>query len=563
MSFGKFEDYTYVRPVLEDYQLRINDRIQAMKKAVSGEVALAVLKDQLADNGHFDTMYQVAYIRNSVDTSDAFYEAEIDYFNESNPVFALDKSRFEEAVLESPYLADMKAVYGDLFFERMVQNKRLVKEENVQNQIEENKLVQAYFQVAGGCNTDFHGEKVNFYGLLKYMESSDREIRKEAMTAWSALYASVADMLDEIYAKMIEVRCRMAETLGLRDYTEMMYLAYERYSYTREDVARYRDNIIRYIVPVVSEIYRKRAQILGIDQVYFYDEGMADPAGNADPEGSPDQLVDCAQQMYRELSPETGEFFDFMCEHRLFDLVTGPTKQQGGYCTFVPDLAAPFIFSNFNGTSQDVDVLTHEAGHAFEAYAASRNGVPLEILFSTSEVAEIHSMSMELFTYPWMEKFFGSKEKADSYRKSHLQDALIVLPYQACVDEFQHEVYDKKMTDAADRYALWHRLEQKYMPWRKYDGDAFLEKGGYWLQKQHIFMCPFYYIDYSLARIGSLEFYLRDLKDHEESWNAYLTLCRAGGSRGYRELLALAGLHNPFDDETLPWIMDQLKAFVI
>ena len=191
-----------------------------------------------------------------------------------------------------------------------------------------------------------------------------------------------------------------------------------------------------------------------------------------------------------------------MTKYELFDLETRPGKHLGGYCTSLPEYKAPFIFSNFNGTSADVDVLTHEAGHAFQAYLGERL-IPIGVLQgSTSEVCEIHSMSMEFFTYPWMDKFFG--DRADEYRYAHLCDALAVIPYMACVDEFQHEVYKNPKMTAKERRGVWRSIEKKYMPWRDYDGNAFLENGGFWMQKQHIFLYPFYYIDYALADLHIL-----------------------------------------------------------
>lgn len=258
---------------------------------------------------------------------------------------------------------------------------KLVNKNNVDNQVEESNLVQLYHKTAAAPSIQFNGETLNFYGLLKKMQDPDRKIRKAALTAWSELYQSIADDLNDIYTKLIDNRIRQAEVLGFKDYTEMMYLSMERFDYDREDVARYREMIRKFVVPLVADIYEEQRKRLGIDHLYYYDEDMTSPEGNAVPYGKTEGQVKLAQKMYHELSKETGEFFDFMVEHELFDLETRPGKMQGGYCTFLPDLMAPFIFSNFNGTSADVDVLTHEAGHAFEAYTATRGGVPDEIAF--------------------------------------------------------------------------------------------------------------------------------------------------------------------------------------
>ena len=560
-DFTTFSQYEYVRPDFEAIKEFIRTSAAKMKNAKTKDEALSLFKAVSEQQKHLKTMATVAEIRNSIDTTDAFYEAEMGCFYENMPLIDIEMQAFEKAVLDSEYLGALKEEYGELYFERMQRLMKLVNKDNVENQVEENKLVQLYHKTAAAPVADFNGEKLNFYGLLKKMQDMDREVRKAALTAWSALYQSIAAELNDIYTKLIDNRIKQAEVLGFKDYTELRYLAMERFDYGREDVAVYREMIKKYVVPVVADIYEEQRKRLGIEHLYYYDEDISSLEGNAVPYGTTDEQVRLAQKMYHELSKETGEFFDFMVQHELFDLETKAGKMQGGYCTFLPDMMAPFIFSNFNQTAADVDVLTHEAGHAFEAYTATRNGVPDEIAFSTSEVAEIHSMSMEYLTYPWMEYFF--KESADKYKRTHLEEGLRVIPYMACVDEFQHEVYANRMTSAEDRYKLWHSLEEKYMPWRDYDGDAFLEAGGFWMQKQHIFMCPFYYIDYSLASMGALEYYLKSLEDRETAWKEYYHLCTLGGSKGYLELLEEGHLHNPFKEGTVENIMKELKEKVL
>lgn len=560
-TFTTFSQYDYIRPDFEAIKDYIKNSAEKIQNAKTKDETLNVFKAVSEQNKHLRTMATVAEIRNTIDTKDPFYEGEMQCFYKNMPLVDIEMQKFQKAVLNSSYLDDLKAEYGELYFDRMERLMKLVNKDNIDNQVEESNLVQLYHKTAAAPIAQFNGEELNFYGLLKKMQDPDRKIRKAALKAWSELYQSIADDLNDIYTKLIENRIRQAEVLGFKDYTEMMYLSMERFDYDRDDVAGYREMIRQFVVPVVADIYEAQRKRLGIEHLYYYDEDISSLDGNAVPYGTTDEQVRLAQKMYHELSEETGEFFDFMVQHELFDLETKPGKMQGGYCTFLPDMMAPFIFSNFNGTSADVDVLTHEAGHAFEAYTATRGGVPDEIAFSTSEVAEIHSMSMEYLTYPWMEYFF--KEKADQYRRTHLEEGLRVIPYMACVDEFQHEVYAHKMTDTGDRYRLWHSLEEKYMPWRDYDGDEFLEAGGFWMQKQHIFMCPFYYIDYSLASMGAFEYYLRSLDDREQAWKDYYKLCTLGGSKGYRELLQEGHLSNPFHKGTVEKIMMELKEKVL
>ena len=297
-------------------------------------------------------------------------------------------------------------------------------------------------------------------------------------------------------------------------------------------------------------IHAEQAKRLGLDKLEYYDESLMFLNGNSTPDKGTQGMVDAAQKMYRELSKETGEFFDFMVEHEMFDLETKPNKHLGGYCTRLAKYKAPFIFSNFNRTSGDTQVLTHEAGHAFAGYTASRAQELAEYDHSTSEIQEIHSMGMEFFTDPWYNLFYPEGE-GDRYRYEHLAESLANITYLVSVDEFQHRVFEGEQPDAMGLRKIWHKIEEIYLPWRSYDGNKFLSEGGFWMQKQHIFMYPFYYVDYALAMVCALQFFLRMRKDREAAWADYMTLCKLGGSLGYFDLLKACNLKNPFEEETI------------
>nr|WP_294463896.1 M3 family oligoendopeptidase [uncultured Sellimonas sp.] len=552
-----FHELTYERPDSDALIEEITRQTEAFRRSRSYEEARQILLDLTKQTGHFGTMSTLASIRNTIDTTDAFYEKEMQFFGEAEPKIDVAMKGFYEALADSAFAESFEKEYGALYLRRIRTKIRLTEEKNVENLVQENRLIQEYVKESAKPTTQFRGEQVNFYGLLKFMQSTDRETRREAFQAWADLYESIADRLDAIYSEMIEVRCRMARTLGFSDYVEMSYLRMERFDYGRNEVAAFREQIRRELVPLCQRLFEEQKERLGLSDFHYYDEGLIYPEGNPMPEGTAGELLEKAGRMYRELSKETGAFFDFMLRYGLFDLETKPGKQQGGYCTMLEDEKAPFIFSNFNGTRQDVDVLTHEAGHAFESYTASRQGLLGDQYFSTAEINEIHSMSMEFFTEPWMELFFG--KDADKYRYAHLVSALEAVPYMVCVDAFQHRVYEDHLTDPMERRTVWRELEKEYLPWRDYDGNEFLEQGGFWMQKQHIFMYPFYYIDYALAQFGALEYKVRMQEDREGAWQDYCRLCRAGGSRGYLELLQTGHLHSPFEDGTVRGILEKLK----
>lgn len=553
----KFSQIEYVRPDAEAVMASMEQTIKAMKEAASYEAMRDLYRKEKEFLTGWNTMGQIAYIRNTVDTRDPFYEQEVQYFNEKDPKIELLGQQMEKVILESPFRECWEQEYGSFFLKNMEVQQKLADESIVPEMIEESNLSQQYSKVSATASTMFRGEECNFYGLLKHMQSTDREERREAMTAWGDLYEKISGELDEIYDRLVEVRCRIAKKLGFDSYIDFVYLRRGRYDYTAKDVKNFHKQVKEVIVPMCQQLREEQAKRLGVEKVYFYDEELIFPEGNALPQGTSRELIGKAQKMYHEISSETGEFFDFMVEHDLFDLETKPGKRPGGYCTYISGIRAPFIFSNFNGTSADVDVLTHEAGHAFEAYSAAKQVPFADMIFPTSEVAEIHSMSMEHFAYPWMEWFFG--DKAEDYRYAHLMNALEVIPYMVCVDEFQHRVFEKPEMTAMERRQVWHELEETYMPWRDYDGHDFLEQGGYWMQKQHIFLYPFYYIDYALAQMGAFQFYGLMKENREEAWKDYYRLCQAGGSRGYFELLKTANLDNPFAEGTVEKIAKSLR----
>ena len=542
----KFSQIEYKRPNFEKAKADVKDFMQAFKNAKTYSEAKELFLQNEKAGEELSTMYCVASIRNTIDTSDKFYEDEMNFFYEELPKLNLINKEAGELLLSSPFKADFEREFGSDMIKGIEAQQKLADESIIPLQVEESQLCQEYSKVTATAKIEFMGEECNFYGLLKHMQSTDRTVRKSAYIAWATLYKSISDKLDSIYSRLCELRVEMAKKLGFNNFVEMAYLSNGHYYYTAEDVANFRKQVVEEVVPAATALYEKQRNRLGVDTLYYYDESLCFPEGNATPIGDKDYLVNCAKEMYGELSKETGEFFNFMVQNELFDLETKPNKHMGGYCTFLDKYKAPFIFSNFNGTSADVDVLTHEAGHAFQAYSAAKNVALSSQVWSTNEISEIHSMSMEHFTYPWMEKFFG--KNADKYRYTHLSEAVQVVPYLCLVDHFQHEVFKNPSMSAKERRTVWKNLEKVYMPWRKYDGVEFLEEGGFWMQKQHIFLYPFYYVDYALAQMGAFEYYGKSKRDKKAAWADYTALCNAGGSKSYYELLKVGNLSNPFKE---------------
>ena len=559
-DFDKFKDVEYQRPNFKNATADFNSTLKIMKKTADyAEFKNALLRCEKIFTS-VQTMCTVAYIRNTLDMNDKFYDNEEKFLNKANGKFSLCYLKFIKTLLNCPFKKELAEDYGEFFIKDMEMNQKVVSPKIIMLSIKQGLLCNKYSKIAALCQTEFQGEKRNFYGLLKFMQSTDREVRKQAFNAWADLYASVAEKLDEVYDELVKIRVKIAQKLNFPSFIDYIYIANGRYDYKREDVDKFREYVKTYIVPLCQKLYEKQRADLGVDKLFMYDEELTFKEGNAVPVGDKDALVMKAEEMYAELSPETGDFFRFMREHELFDLETRNGKHLGGYCTYLPLFGAPFIFSNFNGTSADVDVLTHEAGHAFQAYLAFKEVPFVSQVGSTSEICEIHSMTMEHFTYPYMDKFFG--ENADKYRYHHLVKAVECIPYLVCVDEFQHRVFEKPDMTAAERRQVWRSIEKYYMPWRDYDGNKFLDEGGFWMQKQHIFLYPFYYIDYALAQTCAFQLFLRGRENFAAAWQNYMNLCRAGGTKGYFDLLKVANLNSPFDENTVKSVAENIEKVI-
>ena len=542
----KFSELEYVRPDFDEIKKNLEAGIEKMKVADSFTEALSVYMEVDKELNELMMMYTISYIRHTLDTSDKFYEEEQEVLDETFPTFSPLFVAFDNAIMESKFKGDFEAKFGKQFFVSMELNKKSFSEKNIPLIQQEVKLTSEYQKMMASCKINFDGKELNLYGIQKYFEHEDREVRKNAFRAYSEFYHSNEARLEEIWSELIKIRNEMGKNLGFENYIPLGYMKQGRTDYGQAEVESFRKQVEAYLVPLCKELYEAQAKRIGVDAVYSYDEKRVFADGNAVTAGDDDFMMEKAREMYHHLSPETAEFIDFMVEHELLDLKNKPNKASTGYMTSFSPIKAPFVFSCFNGTIFDMMVLTHELGHAFAGYMAMRNQ-PIAAYYSEStDIAEIHSMSMEQFAYPYAEEFFG--KDADKYRFQHLQEAITFVPFGVAVDEFQHICYEKPELTPRERTYEWHKLEEKYMPWRRYDeSDEFMNRGGYWYHKLHIFQEPMYYINYTLTTMGAMEFKKKYAEDKKKAWEDYLKLCKVGGSLSYLETLKYANVSNPFE----------------
>jgi len=543
----KFSQMKYVRPDLDETKEKLGALITAFEQAGSAKEAIAAYMAVDTFMASVETMGTLAFVRNSLNTTDEFYDAEKAYFDEVQPLLMEVMQRLKLALVGSPYRAAMEDEFGTLMFKNIEIELKTFDPVIVSDMQNENKLSTEYDKLIASAQIEFDGKTLTLAQIRPYYEDKDRNVRKAAIEATAAWFAERTDRLDGIFDELVNIRTQIAAKLGHDSFTPLGYLRMTRNCYDQAMVERFRKGVRRYIVPIAARIKAEQAQRIGVSALKVYDDFFEYPEGNAKPSGTPDDIFAHGRKMYHELSPQTAEFIDFMLENELFDVLTRPGKSSGGYCTEFADYKAPFIFANFNGTSGDIDVLTHEAGHAFNAYMI-RDRVPEPLRDYTSETAEVHSMGMEFFTWPWMEGFFAD---ADKYRFSHLAGGLTFIPYGTMVDEFQHRVYEKPGMSPTERCELWRELEGIYRPWLDLSETPFFEEGRRWQYQMHIYERPFYYIDYCLAQTVALAFWAESQKDHARAWDKYMKYIDFSGRKSFTESLDACGLESPFTPDMM------------
>lgn len=541
----KFEEMKKHVPNVKACEKKLNELREKLEKAETKEDAFKVIKAYFKFSDNLESDVTIISIRNSINTLDKEYEKAMNKCYEVLPLIQEQTTKFEKAILDSKFKDDIAKKFSSLFIKRIEVSQKLFTPKNIELQVEESKLVNEYNKIIASAQLNFRGEVLTLTQIGKYLSDKDSATRLEAAKLYYGYLEENDEKIGQIYDRLVHIRDTMAKNLGFKSYIEYQYLALGRLDYNEEMVAGYREQLHSVVVPVVKKLRKRQAERLGIKKPTFLDYNLSYLSGNAKPIGDSEFLVKKAQEMYNDMSEESGKFFNFMVENHLMDLDAKKGKQSGGYMTFIPKYKSPFIFANSNGSAQDVDTLTHEVGHAFQGYLGANIKVPGERM-PTLEACEIDSMSMEFFAWPYMDKFFG--ENDDKYRFSHLDGAISFLPYGAEVDEFQHWVFHHIDATHEERCAAWQEIDKKYRPWMNYDCIPFLNKGKIWMRQSHIFGAPFYYIDYTLAQVLALQFKCEMDQNKEKAWKKYIKLLKMGGKYPFIELITKAHLRNPFID---------------
>ncbi len=555
----KFKDMPYERVDFDQVEKELKELMEEFDAAGSGEEQFAVHQKFYSLNDRVSTLYTISHIRFDIDTTDEFYEKEHEYYDEKLPVYSNLVLAYQKKLYDSPYREYLESKIGPVAFKNMEIAQKSMDEKLIPLMQEENGLTMEYDKLIASAKINFDGKELNLSLLRPYLVHRDRSVRAAAWKEYNGYFEANADKLDEIYDKLVKNRTAQAKMMGYENYLQLGYYRMGRNCYGQAEVEAYRSQVKKDFVPFAEELHDRRRKRLGLDKLSCIDNAVYFKEGNPAPIGTPEEILAAGLKMYRELSPETGEFMNFMMENQLFDVLGRKTKRAGGYMTYMPLYNSPFVFANFNGTSGDVDVITHECGHAFQGYLSGKDPIR-EHSDIGMETAEIHSMSMEFFTQGWMGMFFG--DRAEDYIEMHLEDSAAFIPYGCMVDEFQHIVYGNPDMTPGERHTAWLKLEKEYRPHMDYEDYGFFRKGGFWQKQTHIYNAPLYYIDYCLAQTCALQYKVKMDEDFGKAWESYLKLCKLSASDFFTNMIKEVGLDNPFEPGCMKNIVEKLEKYV-
>ena len=559
----KFSEIPYSRPDLVAVLEQYDALLRRFREAESAQVQMECFREREQLESHFYTMATICEIRNSVDTRDAFYEKEKEFFNDNGPSVDEKRTEFYKAMLASPFRKELEEELGSLVFSNMETHIKSFSPEIIPLLQEENRLMTQYQKLYASAQVECQGTVCTIAQLTPFKQHPDPAVRREAFLAEGRFFDQHREEFDQIYDQMVKNRTEQAHRLGFKNFVELGYVRQNRNCYGLKDVAEFRRRLLRDWVPVVSSIKEdQRRRINGPvpGKMKFYDDTFLFPDGNPVPQGSTQDILEAGRKIYTEMSPETAEFIKVLFDMELFDVESKEGKAPGGYCAGLPDYQYPYIFSNFNGTAGDVEVLTHEAGHAFAFYLMAKE-IPCHALReNTAEVAETHSMAMEYLTAPWHSLFFGPQTQ--KYEQAHTENALSFVLYGTEVDLFQEIIYSNPDMTPEERNQTWMEIDRQFRPYLDYEDLPFYSRGAGWQEKLHFYMCPFYYLEYCMAGIAALEFWALSLENWQDAWDRYVAFVRQGGKKTFTGLLKASGMQSPLDEGCLKHVAETAKAWL-
>ncbi len=551
----KFKEFPYERPDFDDLSKRFVEHTEKLSKAKTvGEAYLQMIETDFIEQT-FITYATLSEAGNTNNSYDEFFLEEEKFFNKVKPEFNLLVQKRNDAILNSTVKDELRSLIGDEFFNSAAMKKRTVSEDILDLMEAENILSQEYSTLKSRLTIEVDGKVLTMPEISKLGQSMDRDIRKKYAILGEQALLQLAEDLDRIYDEMMKIRTEIARKTGFESYTDYCLHKFGRTSYGRDELKTFSENVLKYIVPVVAKMSDEQGKRLGHD-IKNYDESILFPNKKST---KVNDLLPSFKKIFTSLSPETKVFYDELCEREFFDLELREGKTNGAYSNYMPLCNMPYIFETYNATEGAVKTFAHECGHGLNSYM--HRGEPVSgVCAESADISETHSMSMEFFIWQDINEIIP--ENTDDYKYRHLKGSLAFIPYGTAIDLFQTTVYDNPEMTPEERRELWITLEEKFLPWRKYEEGYFYSEGRAWQNQIHVMKWPFYYIDYVLAQVCALQFWILDEEDHDKAWQAYMRLIKNSGRYSFTDIIKKAGLSTPFEGNVLERISLKTLDFI-
>ncbi len=513
---------------------------------------------------HISETGALLYIGMTCDTeSEEKKESFLDFMSNIRPKLSEFSDALNRRIVNHSSVDDLPSRY-DLMLRGMRTDVEIFRKENIPLGVRQTELVTEAQTINGAMTVEFEGQEMTFPQMSKYLESNDRSQRQAAWMAMSSRRMEDSERLSEIFDELITIRHQMATNAGFESYTQYMFRAMHRFDYTIEDCLEFHDSVESVCMPILKKINEERCDGLGIGGLSPWDVNEKGGSGPdihgrepLKPFGTVDEMVEKLSVMFHEISSDLGGKFDKLIEMDTLDLETRKGKAPGGYQYYLEKSRVPFIFMNAAGLQGDLETMIHEAGHAFHSLYCGH----LELIDERDypiEFAEVASMSMELLTQPWWDKFYESEE-ADRARRAHLEGVVFLLPWIATIDSFQHWIYANPGHSKEERAEVWLSIRDKFgsdMDWTGHTDFRELS----WQQQGHLFGVPFYYIEYGIAQLGSLQLWKTQMGDPQKALDDYANAMSLGNTRTLPELFSAADLELGFNEGHFMTLMGTVET---
>ena len=555
----KFSDLQYKETDYQSLARIILDLTEKAKKADSPSSLEEVLKIYDTEMGEVGYNYTLSYIHSSLDSSDSFWQEALQKESKGNAM--LDITPLLKAILENKYFSSLEEKYGPVLRDKL--NKSISTGSKAQNErAEEGDLVSKYQREKAMVRINYKGKELSEGEVIPLFESPIREERIQSRKAVAKAFLEKKELFGSMLERLVSLRDTIAKENGFSNYLEYMDINYSRIGYGEKEMDAFVSEVKEYVVPVLSHIFEETRKRLGLEEMTVADISLMFVDGNAKPSGGADVLKEAAKKMYEALSPEMEAFFTGMLDSHSIDVDFSPNKVSGmGFCTDLKKGMYPFVFGNLDGTSWDVTVFTHEVGHAWQSYASDQN---LELtLFREMplDAVEIPSKTMELFSYPFAEEFFG--KDGDKFRFAHFRNAVKEIVAYTSVQELNTWIYTHVGASFDEINEKWMEIQSSYYPNVSYgEMEEEEKKGASLLRNMGIFMFPRYLISYVFSEMCAIDLFMEYLKDKDKALDSYNRLCRVGGSKSYPEILSAAGLEPSYNKGRVKNVMEKVKAYL-